>query len=234
MKSNFFITTLLVLMSCTAFAQQQSPEDYSPWYRKGNGKLVLNSGEELKGYGNFYILSDHVSFTKEFDDKTKKYQVSDIKSFSINDSSFYSKLTKGAEITLNKKKTFVYLKNGEESKYKMYERKIISTDLSAAGALGLTDRLETDYFIEIPGETEAVYSVTGTKFLPFAKKVSALLADCPTLSKKIENREEGYAQTILPKFSTNLKKMIDNTTAIDPMNVWLKILAEYEGCEKMK
>ena len=229
MKPKFLIIALLLSMSGAVVAQT-SPEDYSPWKRKGNGTLVLNSGETLKGEGSFHILSHNVVFLKEFDDKAKTYNVGEVNWFSINDSLFYAKLTKGAEISMSKEKTFVYLKNGVDSKYKLFERNIIESDLSVAGALGLTDRLNTDYFLALPGETANVVSITGLKFMPFSKKVSTLFADCPALAQKIADKAEGYSPASLPKFSTNLKKVVEKNDAGKPENVWLKILTEYESC----
>ena len=76
-KKNLLITAILSI-SCF-IANAQKPEDYDPFYRKGNGTLTLNSGEQIKGFGTFYILGSSVKFFKEFDDKAKSYNVSDVK-----------------------------------------------------------------------------------------------------------------------------------------------------------
>ncbi len=228
-KKNLLITAILSI-SCF-IANAQKPEDYDPFYRKGNGTLTLNSGEQIKGFGTFYILGSSVKFFKEFDDKAKSYNVSDVKSFAINDSVWFAKLTKGAEVSFSKKKTFVYLKSAPTGKMKMYQRAIIESDVSVAGALGLTDRLKLDYFVGSE-EDDDVQSITGFKFMPFSKKVSALLADCPALSQKIADKAAGYSPDALPKLGGGLKKTIDDNIAARPENVWLKVINEYNACSK--
>ncbi|MDB5014226.1 MAG: hypothetical protein JWQ25_2428 [Daejeonella sp.] len=223
-----FITAVFIFANCMFARAQGLTADFNILLRTGKGTLVLNSGETFTGTFNFYLIHDYLKFLKEFGDKEEKYAIKDVKSFSINDSVFYSKLTKGAEITMSKKKTFVLLKNSVNSKIKLYER----TYLLDQYAESLETRIKQDLYLELPEDSEEVYSTTALKFIPFAKKISTLLAECPALALKIKEKEEGYAVAVLPKMSMNLMKMANSAVAGRPDNVWMKIMLEYDECSK--
>lgn len=248
---NYFLLFLLLLNSSL-----KAQENYDPFQLKGKGFLMLKSGEKYTGISRYRVLNDYVHFFKEFGDVEQMYKIKDVHSFSIGDSIFYAKQTKGAEVSLSKKQTFMLLKTSENGRLKLFERKIVEEEPGLASFIVYSDpKIITDYFIETAEDTQEVFSVTGIKFIPnFSKKVSALVADCPELAKKILDKQEGYAvdlnplnqlkglglgkkggvkdlmkKSVTPEGTAELNKELNKNSS---EFVWFRIIEEYNNCQK--
>jgi len=231
---------LLVLLFSCAFTQLIiAQENYDPNVVKGNSNLILANGEVQKGMLTYYVLNNRISFVKEFGDTEKKYKAKEIKSFTLGDSVFFAKQPKGMELGFSKDYQIVMLKTSAQGKIKLYERTIVQDE----GLLGANAKLVKDLFVELPGNESEIYSTTGGKFWPnFSKKVSLIFADCPVLSKKIADKEEGYKESeggtklgfgMLKKAMKDSLSLKESSTPTDkPVNIWEKLINEYNSCTK--
>jgi hypothetical protein len=96
------------------------------------------------------------------------------------------------------------------SLYELYQPRTQSTD----GA----DHF--DYFVSLKNDDRlAAWSIRGVKFFPdFDDKVSAMVADCPSLVEKIKQKQKGYS---LKQLSIDGKKE----------DVIKRIINEYNNCQ---
>jgi len=74
-------------------------------------------------------------------------------------------------------------------------------------------------YIKLPGNTE-VFDAQSDRFVPrFNEKVSRYLADCPSVSAKILNKEKEFTYAFINQGETQRKQ------------VWMNIAFQYNQCK---
>lgn len=170
----------------------------------GPGKITLETGEEVVGnISHSLITQNRISITKN-DGKSETYKLKEVKTFRINND-FYEK----AEIpTLAiKDPHFALLMSSESSPVKVYFiawQENISFGADAEAGLWPTHK---EYYVLFPSIGK-LREMSHLDFMPFAKKVSALVGDCTTLAGKIKNKEKGYSISLISKPDVTLQTFI--------------------------
>jgi glycosyltransferase involved in cell wall biosynthesis len=196
-------------MSGTVFCQTREPEIiYS-----GNGKIITYDGREIQGEIEYSFVSSRKIYYQTNGSKKENIPMKDVKEFFIDDLHFVKLAT--TALAIGDDQDIAIVKTPENNKIMMYE--VISQGIIGTGEIPAYET-ERDYVVLFPGQSKPK-PISDLAFMPFNKKVSKLVADCPELSKKIENKEEGYKLGIIG----------NNKEAI--FNLFLKISDEYENCK---
>ena len=172
-----------------------------------DGKISVNSGS---------FLSSHLKVYQDGEKKPMQFPLRDIKSYSLSNDHFDLKNIRGG---LSIGQHFVFMKRltPGNSKIHLYEHMVQSRDKRDLHR----NRYEIEYFMQLPSDNSTdVWPVNGPKLVPdFDEKMSKLVADCPQLSSKIANKEEGYFYRQVTVFREKR------------MDVLLNIIAEYNRCK---
>jgi len=204
MKRVIALVLLSIVITFNGFSQPATPyvdlteltHAYTP------STYITLSGIEKVGDIKFNEINTHFFWFKAQDEKAVKIFAKDVKLFKYNNIEEYITLKKNFHIKANK-----------ENKVKIYKRFVREKGNTANAAPGRVFG-EYNYFIIISDVLE-LKSINDISLLPFHKKVSVLLKDCPELSKKISKKEKGYKKTLI---TTRYK-------------LWKKFATEYENCK---
>jgi len=188
----------------------------------GDGKIVLPDGTEEAGTVKFIVMMrldsmKYFWFTPASEMKPKKMRNKDVKCFVVNNRAFYPVRTKDDDLNIGNDLIFMeMLNNSEQDKFKMYLfRKVEAVPKQFSQTKPY--ELKTDYYVVLPDFKNA-HNMEDLTFTPFAKKMSDYLKDCPELSDKIKNKEDGYKYNMM------------NLNGND--EVFLRIMKEYNSCGK--
>ena len=208
MKFLFFC--LLIAVSANSFAQdQREPEVVF----KGEGRIQMENGDVQEGYISYsYVNSTHVHI-KTADEKTERIRRSEVKFFEIDDI-YFEKISQGTGIVIGDDTEFAIRKTPENSKIKVYETINQGRIGSGSPAEYSTNRSVIVYFPD-----QKPKSINDLSLSPFHRRVSRLVADCPTLSKKISEKEDGY--------SIGLR-----TSPQARVEIYLRLADEYTNCNQ--
>jgi len=147
-----------------------------------DGKIVVNKSN---------LLSSPVKLYTEGDKKPMQFRLPDVKGYSIRNDYFALKEIRGG-VNIGKHYSFMRRLTPEDSRISLFENieKVTRTTSNNTRST----HYETEYFMELPSEEgDGVWSLTSSKFVPnFDEKMSKIVSDCPTVARKIANREEGY------------------------------------------
>jgi hypothetical protein len=207
--------TLLAIMvfSSTIKAQEQKAQMTAPVIFQGEGTMYFADGTIATG--NILYEAITGKFVKiavtGAGSKADKYKAKEVLRFTIGSSLWYVKTIKDA-LSSSGNEYFVNLTNDSSSKIKLYDYH--EQDAMMPGGLAAYTKKT---YVELPG-AEKLYSPNNLYFMPFHKKMAAITADCPELSKKIADKEDGY----------KIKKMLGMPTNLETMV--LKIIGEYNAC----
>ncbi len=203
MKKYLFSLLLLTAIAFGAMAQT----DFVSY--KGQGKLITNTGETYTGLV-FYALSRPRRVTVVLEDKTEKvFNYDDTKEFNIGDRQYYTIRVK----ILGNPNTFAQLLNPESSGFiKLYRNEQQPTIVTNKDFT-----ITTSYFIGIKDQEYAM-AAGDIKLMPFNKKMSEIVKDCPALATKILEKQDGYK---LGMISNDLMRM----------TVFQKIAKEFDECK---
>lgn len=204
---------LLCVFSCSTLTYFESPNSL----RNVSGTLYLQNGKTVEGKlvvqtDNF--LGSPVKLFTEDDKKPMQFNLSAVKGYSVNNQLYELKEIKEG-LSLGRRLFFMRRLTPENSRMHLYEFMEKHTVNKTA------TRHDKEYFVQFPGEqANQVHAAHGSRFVPgFDEKVSDLVADCPTLSKKIRERKDGYFYAQVSVFP---EKKVE---------VLRKIIAEYNECE---
>jgi len=150
---------------------------------KGYGTLKLKSGELINDTLHYGFADPYRVFLskKKANDPLelpKKFSPGDVEYFTIGDTTFVSVKT-GQAIT----GTFMIRITPADYKIQVLKTYEQSEDKT---------RIITKYYALFPGQKNAKDIMNDLSLMPFAGKVSKLIADCPDLSAKVKNKEAPY------------------------------------------
>lgn len=199
----------LIALNVSVYAQTQEPEiSYS-----GSGKIVTNDGKELQGEISFSFVSSRKIAFKPVDGEEQKILVKDVKEFYISDMHFVKVLSTALTLAGSNEEIAI-IKTPENYKIKIYET--INQGIIGSGSPA-TYETNRDYVVLFPN-AEKPRSISDLSFAPLNKKVSKLIADCPSLSEKIASKADGYK---LGMISSDQQRL----------DMFLKIANEYQECK---
>jgi hypothetical protein len=176
---------------------------------KVTGKINIlheNTSSLNSSYNNY------IQFIPEGKDSTESVDLNKISGYWF-ESNYYA--LKKLDIHMNGIYQLLFVKRltGENSRFQLYE--LYESGRSNGGV-----DIEYIYFLSYPscGPLDAINTRSSLLLPSFEQKMSLLVADCPSLAQKIEEKEKGY---FIPLTSFNIKKHPD---------VLLRIIDEYNKC----
>lgn len=200
---------LVIFYSATAIAQEVKEAEI---VFKGEGKIHMKNGKELTGFLSYSYVNSTKVVIKQANGEQEKIKRSEINSFEIGDLLF-EKISPSGAIVIGGNEEFAIRKTPENSKIKIHENINQGRVGSGSPALYSTSR---EIIISFPDKKSK--SIKDLSFAPFHKKVSKLVADCPSLSKKIANKEDGYKVG----FATSVPARLD---------IFIRLAEEYTNCK---
>ena len=204
-----FFILLFITLNINAYCQVNEPEiSYS-----GTGRIITNDGKELLGNLRFSFVSSRKVFYKLSDGEEQKILVNDLKEFFIDDLHFV-KLPSTSLTLVGSDEDIAIVKIPETFKIKIY--KTISQGTVGSGNPATYETIR-EIVVLFPNALKPK-SITDLSFMPFNKKVSKIIADCPALSEKIMNKTEGYKLGMISSDQQRLE-------------MFLKVALEYQDCK---
>ncbi|HEU0110200.1 MAG TPA: hypothetical protein VFQ73_04955 [Flavisolibacter sp.] len=205
---------LLILGSCSSVAVFNSPNDM----RNMESTLYLVNGDTLHGtleINNNNFSGKNVKLHFGDDKRPMRFNKNEVKGYELRGDYYALKQIKG-QLKIGKEFSFMKRLTPEISKINLYEH-LKKTDTDTKGS---TSRYETEYFMEIPGDSDGVWEVDGSKFVPnFDKKMSKIVSDCPVLAQKIATKQAGYFYAQVTVFKEKRPEVL------------LNIIREYNDCK---
>jgi hypothetical protein len=179
----------------------------------GQGKITLENGLELEGKLTHSRVTQRRVYIKKSDNTSETYKTKEVKSFSIGDIFFEKMITPGLGF---KDPDFAIVLSNPASKIRVYE--VCRQEDIGMGTEGeIKWPTHWEYYVLFPVD-QKLKGLSDVSFMPFAKKVSKLVEDCPQVSSKIRAKEKGYAITLI-------------STDDDKLNVFKNIANEYAMCK---
>lgn len=214
----FFFCIVLLFSGCVSQSNFRSPNNIS------KEKVILYLRDEPAKPGTLTIpfeddydkIPDNgrsITFIPEGKKLEEKIDVADITGYSLGNN-YYA--LKQVDLLVNSQYHLLFVQRitNENSKIQLYE-------LYQSGQGNDTGESEYSYFISLPGSDQ--YETINTKsnlLVPnFNFKMSELVSDCPSLAKKILNKQKGY-YIPWPSFKTFKHR-----------DVMLFIIDEYNHCK---
>jgi hypothetical protein len=171
-----------------------------------DGKISVNSGN---------LLSSPLKVYHDGEKKPMHFQLRDVKAYKLGDDHFDLKNIRGG-LSIGQHYVFMKRLTPEDSRIHLYEHVVVSKDKQNLHR----NKYEIEHFMQLPSDNSTdVWPVNGSKLVPeFDEKMSKLVADCPNLSKKIADKEEGYFYRQITVFKERR------------MDVLMNIIEEYNRC----
>jgi hypothetical protein len=204
-------------MSCASTSSFESPNNL----RNVEGTVFLTNGKQVDGrlvIQTGSLFGSDVKVFSEGDKKPMHFKLQDVSGFMVNDQHYVLKEKSGFHLG----KTYSFMKRltPENSRIHLYEAVERVPD-SGKGKGSTTSRTtyRTEYYIQLQGEPEHyVHPVSGSKSIPdLEEKFSKMISDCPTLSKKMSDKESGYVFTLGSEKERKAERL-------------LSIIHEYNSC----
>ena len=205
------LVATMVICYIAVLAQKTSEKEI---IYTGAGKIVLETGEELEGEIQHSRLTQMSVTVKNASGETKRFKVGDVKNFTIG--TIYFERVKTPKIAI-KDSDFAILLSDPASRIRVYEvcwQENISMGAAAAANEWPTNR---EYYVLFPSVGQ-LKDFSNIAFIPFVKKVSKLVEDCPALSERIQKKEKGYFLGLI-------------ATDQDKQNVFVNIANAYAACK---
>jgi hypothetical protein len=181
------------------------------------GTLYLKDGKTVDGklvIETENIFGSKVKLYTNEERKPMQFSLSQVRGYAMNNNAYEVKEIREG-LSIGKRQFFMKRLTPENSRIHLYE-------FSKKETVNKTStRHVTEYYAQLPGEEDdLVHSTIGSRFVPhFEQKVSRIVSDCPSLAKKIAEKQNGYfyAQVSLLK-----EKRVD---------VLMRIIEEYNQCK---
>jgi len=188
--------TLMILLLFTFICINAYPQSYA-----GNGKIILNSGEELVGKVAIELYHPDEVAIGLSNREIKNFNTRAVKEFYIEDKHYFTiKIP-----VIGNTNTFAYLISKEGYKIRLFRYE--QSDLSKS--------ISTEIYVLFEGEQKA-YTLDDFRVHPFSK-VSKFVQSCPELAKKIADKQEGYT--------------LPNSASTDEfIELYKKVAEEYQNC----
>lgn len=212
----YLMILCIVQSSCRTAAYFDTPNSL----RNMRGEIFLVNGRSYKGrivINNTGTVSNTIKLYEDGEKRPMRFSIQDVKGYQLEQDYFALKEIRGG---LKLGRTYYFMKRltPVNSRMHLYENR---EKRSTSNSRNLnTVSYETTYYVQLPGDHESfVWPLHGSKFVPaFDEKMSRVVADCPSLSRKITNRMDGYFYAQVTVFS---EKRAD---------VMMKIIEEYNAC----
>lgn len=217
MNNSFVLLFLLfaqMFLSCRSLSYFESPNNL----RNMAGTLYLQNGKTYSGkliIETENVFSSPVRLYVEDERKPMQFKLADVKGYRLQNE-FYEVKEIRESINIGRRLYFMKRLTPESSRIHLFE-------FSKKETVNKTSvRHEPEFYVQLPKEEEnVVYAANGSAFVPhFEHKVSQLVNDCPSLAKKIADKEPGY---FYAQVSLLREKRAD---------VLLRIIEEYNECER--
>ncbi|MBS1597349.1 MAG: hypothetical protein JST75_03930 [Bacteroidetes bacterium] len=186
------------------------------------GVLFFRNDEKIAGEINISFEEDFntdfdtkpiVKFIRDGKKEVENISLNDIAGYAIG-SDFFA--LKKIDVYSNNIHRLLFVKRltNPNSKIQLYE-------LYESGRGNATGETNYSYHLSLPtsGFMETINSRSNSLMPFFDQKMSEIVSDCPSLSKKIRTREKGY---FIPLVTLDIKKHPE---------VLLKIINEYNNCK---
>lgn len=211
------LSIFISLIGCKASSYLESPNSL----RNITGTLYLTNGKTVNGkliINTDNILGTPIKVYAKGEKEAMKFGIYDVKGYEMR-GSYYALKEIRQGINLGRNYSFMKRLTKEDSRIHLYENEE-RTSSNNPDNTARTTRYISEYYLQMPGdEGDAVYALSGNKFTPnFDEKMSALVADCPALAKKIKDREEGYFYRQISLYNEKRADVI------------LNIIGEYNSC----
>ncbi|RYZ58961.1 MAG: hypothetical protein EOO14_09005 [Chitinophagaceae bacterium] len=213
-QNHILLIVLVCLASCRTVSYFDSPNNL----KNREGRLYLHNGKTIDGklvIETENIFGGKVKLFAGDEKKPMQFSLSQVRGYAMDNNEYELKEIREG-LSIGKRQYFMKRLTPEGSRMHLYEfsKKEIVNKTSSRHVL--------EYYVELPGEEEnLVFSTNGSHFVPhFEQKVSRIVSDCPTLAKKIAEKQNGffYAQVNLLR-----EKRVD---------VLMRIIDEYNKCGK--
>ena len=183
------------------------------------GTVYLTNGKTVDGkisVSSASFLSSPLKVYHEGEKRPMQFALRDVQSYRLDNDFFDLKNIRGG-LSIGQHYVFMKRLTPEDSRIHLYEHVVQSKDKKDLHR----NRYEIEYFMQLPSDNSTdVWPVNGSKLVPeFDEKMSKLVADCPNLSKKIADKEEGYFYRQVTVFREKR------------MDVLLNIIDEYNRCK---
>lgn len=211
------VLMLLLLFTSVLLNAQPTPQSApkvpeKQW--KDTGTLWVNDTLSLTGTIWYTARSNNKVEITTTDGNIHKYKAKEIKGFTISGSQWFSKPVK--ELGLGDNNYFLNLVSPSTDKIKKYDLHEQSKSGTMSGNTPVFEYTKST-MLEIPGENK-LFPVGDTYFMPFHKKMAAIVKDCPELAKKIEDKEKDYKVNKILGIPQNFDKVV------------MKVVDEYNAC----
>lgn len=212
-----FLIVAAFLLSCRSISYFETPNAL----RNLPATVYLLNGRTY--HGNLIVHTNRfsnsaVKLYTEGDKRPMRFGLHHIKGYELKNDYYELKEVKGS-FHLVKEYSFMKRLTKANSKIHLYENLKKISHPSGKHVNSYTT-YETEYFLQLPNErSEEVWPLSGSKFVPnFHNKMSKVVADCPSLARKIANKEDGY-------FYSQVSFVKEKRAA-----VLMKIIDEYNNC----
>jgi hypothetical protein len=191
-QSAFFFAFILLLGSCGSARYFTTPNDL----RNMRGTLYLNKGKVVTGllHINLYGFNrGTIRIKPEGASDYFKYTLEEVEGYRINNDYYALKRMRTTGIFGGGERLFFMRRlTPDESRIHLYEH--ITRENRNDGNGNSRVIYNEKFYVQLPTEPATdVWELESNKFTPnFDEKMSRYVADCPTLARKIANREEGY------------------------------------------
>jgi hypothetical protein len=215
MKTSLLYCLLLLTTwcsSCRSLSYFDSPNNL----RNIEGTLFLQNGRTYEGklvIETENLFGRPVKLFVDDDKKPMQFSLNDVKGYAARNA--YYELREIREgVSIGRQLYFMRRLTPENSRIHLFEflkkRTVNKTSV----------RHDPEFYLQLPGEEGMlVYAANGSRFVPhFEEKISRLVSDCPTLSRKIAEKKEGY-------FYAQVSLLRDKRA-----DVLLQIIREYNQC----
>ena len=207
MKKTITLALITVLIAFGGNAQQTTapgvPTEQLHHVYMPSFYIDLN-GEKIEGEIKFTELNtNYIWYRLDNQSKDVKLFANQVKSFNYNSGlNFYSL------------KSNFYKRVNKETKIVIYKKFV--KDRGPSGSVVAAGETPGSYkYSIIIKDALALKAVDDLSFMPFHKKVSVLIKDCPELSTKVAKKEKGYKKNLItPKYIR-----------------WERTATEYENCK---
>ena len=229
----FLLATLLIGTTCT-IAQTKlldklkkfaGPSDElikmdskGNYYLEDNGTVFFADNTQQTGVIHF-SLDEPTKILFHPADKMKPEIVKSklIHHFILAGKTFYAVTFKESSLAIGKEKSFMEMVNADiNDKFKLFylRQQNINKEKQFQNTPFIVDHA---YFVQFQ-DWEKAHDSQDLTFIPFAKKMSEYVKDCPELSKKISDKEDGYKVSMFGGNANN--------------EVVIRIMQEFNTCGK--
>lgn len=219
MKNYTLVACLCTVLftACGSLSSFESPNSL----RNVAGTLYLTNGRSFQGklivqMGN--LFGSDVKLLAEGDKKAMQFPLAEVAGYKIRNDYYALKDRRGG-IGSGRHPSFMKRLTPADSRMHLYEDWQKEAQ-SGKGSLRQTTRYNTHHYLELPQEHgNEVYPLSGSHFVPhFETKMSRYVLDCPSLVKKIADKQEGYHYAQVSFFESKR------------VEVLLRIIDEYNRC----